>query len=84
VLTRTVRSPPAAPTDAAFAAVPAAQRQARLADRPAVADMVRAHVVPGYYPPGSLGKGGFNRTVFLLKSSRCCLISLGEIAYGQG
>jgi uncharacterized surface protein with fasciclin (FAS1) repeats len=51
------------PTDAAFAAVPEAQRQALLADPQALAAMVRAHVVSGYYPSGSLGQGRFNRTV---------------------
>jgi uncharacterized surface protein with fasciclin (FAS1) repeats len=56
-----------APTDAAFAALPPNQRAALLADPQALADVIRTHIVAGYYPPGSLGKhgpnGGFDRTV---------------------
>lgn len=56
-----------APTDAAFAALPQAQRDALLADPTALAALLRAHMVQGYYPPGSLGstpdEERYNRTV---------------------
>ena len=54
------------PTDEAFAALPSATRDAILSDPKAAADMLRAHIVPGYYPYGSLASrpgGGIDRTV---------------------
>jgi hypothetical protein len=82
------------PTDAAFAALPAAQRQALLADPQALADMVRAHVGAGYYPAGSLGLhgvgGGFDRTVTNMLGANLVLtggeklIVNGEIVAGGG
>jgi TolB protein len=48
-----------APTDAAFAALPKDQLDAFLADPNAL----RAYIVEGYYPTGTLGHGTFERTV---------------------
>jgi Fasciclin domain/Domain of unknown function (DUF4397) len=44
------------PTDDAFAAMPKAEREALLADPKALADLVRAHISPGYYPAQSFSK----------------------------
>jgi fasciclin domain-containing protein/uncharacterized protein DUF4397 len=44
------------PTDAAFAAMPKAKRDALLADPKALADLVRALISPGYYPAQSFSK----------------------------
>ncbi len=44
------------PTDAAFAAMPKAKREALMADPKALADLVRAHISPGYYPYRSFSK----------------------------
>jgi uncharacterized surface protein with fasciclin (FAS1) repeats len=54
------------PTDAAFAALPQAQRDALLSDAESLADLLHAHIVEGYYPPGSLAStpgGDIDRTV---------------------
>jgi uncharacterized surface protein with fasciclin (FAS1) repeats len=53
------------PTDQAFAAMPATQRDALLADPSALATMLRAHTIAGYVPRGSLAAtpgGSFDRT----------------------
>ncbi len=47
-----------APTDKAFAMLPKDQRDALLADPNAL----RAYIVEGYYPTGTLGHGTFDRT----------------------
>jgi transforming growth factor-beta-induced protein len=54
-----------APTDAAFAALPNDKRDALLADPKAFADLIRTHLVEGYFPYGTMGPihEGFNRTV---------------------
>jgi uncharacterized surface protein with fasciclin (FAS1) repeats len=56
-----------APTDEAFAALPKDKRDALLADQKASAELIRAHLVEGYFPPGTLasapGQEGFDRTV---------------------
>ncbi len=52
-----------APTDEAFEALPKEELNALMADPEALADLLRAHIVEGYYPFGSLGRGGINRTV---------------------
>ena len=44
------------PTDDAFAAMPKAERDALLANPKALADLVRAHISPGYYPAQSFSK----------------------------
>jgi hypothetical protein len=82
------------PTEAACAALPAAQRQALLAAPQTRADVSRSHIVAGYYPPGSLGKhgpsGGFDRTVTNLLGANLVLtggeklIVNGEIVAGGG
>ena len=58
------------PTDKAFADLPAAQRDALLADPAALADMLRSHTISGYVPRGSLATtpgGSFDRTFTNLK-----------------
>ncbi len=45
------------PTDQAFAAMPAADRDALLADPTALADLLRAHTIEAYVPRGSLTTG---------------------------
>jgi uncharacterized surface protein with fasciclin (FAS1) repeats len=53
------------PTDQAFAAMPAAERDALLADPAALADLLRAHTIEAYVPRGSLATtpgGTFDRT----------------------
>jgi uncharacterized surface protein with fasciclin (FAS1) repeats len=52
-----------APTDQAFAAMPKEELDALMADPEALADLLQAHIAPGYYPPGSLGRGLIDRTV---------------------
>jgi uncharacterized surface protein with fasciclin (FAS1) repeats len=56
-----------APTDDAFAALPKDKLDALLADPKAMVDLVRSHLVQGYYPISSLNQqfinGAFNRTV---------------------
>jgi hypothetical protein len=67
-----------APTDAAFAALPKAQRATLLADPKALADLVRAHMSSGYYPQDSLGTtplGYWNRTVTNLLGAKLVLRS---------
>jgi hypothetical protein len=44
------------PTDEAFGAMPKAERDALMADPKALADLVRAHISPGYYPYRSFSK----------------------------
>lgn len=44
-----------APTDEAFAALPKDQLDALLADPEVLADVLRYHIVEGYYPQGALG-----------------------------
>ena len=54
-----------APTDAAFAALPKAKREALLADPKALGDLVRNYIVAGYVPRGSLAEtpgGPLDRT----------------------
>jgi Fasciclin domain/Domain of unknown function (DUF4397) len=54
-----------APTDAAFAALPKEKLDALLADPKALADLIHAHLIEGYFPYGTIGPigQGFNRTV---------------------
>ena len=47
-----------APTDEAFAALPKEELDALMADPEALADLLRAHIAPGYYPPGSRNRDG--------------------------
>jgi Fasciclin domain/Domain of unknown function (DUF4397) len=44
------------PTDDAFATMPKAERDALLANPKALADLVRGHISPGYYPAQSFSK----------------------------
>jgi hypothetical protein len=68
-----------APTDQAFAALPDAARQALLADPQALADVLRAHIVAGYYPPGTLAHPGFTRTVTNLRGAPLALPPNGQV-----
>ncbi len=67
------------PTDDAFAAMPKDQRDALLADPKALADVLRAHIVAGYYPPGSLarapGAGSFDHTITNLLGAKLVLLT---------
>jgi uncharacterized surface protein with fasciclin (FAS1) repeats len=67
------------PTDEAFAALPKDQLAALLADPKALADLLRSHVVAGYYPPGVLGQGGFDRTVTNLLGAKLGLTGGGQL-----
>lgn len=53
------------PTDAAFAALAKDKLDALLADPKALADLIHAHLIEGYFPYGTMGPvgQGFNRTV---------------------
>ena len=71
-----------APTDAAFAALPKDQRDALLADPQALGDLLRSHIVEGYYPPRSLSPNpadtGINRTVTNLLGAPLALLKNGD------
>ena len=56
-----------APTDEAFDALPKEELDALMADPEALADLLRAHIVEGYYPFGRtrLGQGGITATNLL-------------------
>jgi uncharacterized surface protein with fasciclin (FAS1) repeats len=66
-----------APTDAAFAALPKDTLAAFMADPTALGDLLRSHIVEGYFPAGSLGTngptGGFNRTVTTMRGTNLVL-----------
>ena len=64
-----------APTDEAFEALPKEELDALMADPEALADLLRAHIVEGYSPPGSLGRGGIDRTVTNLLGEELALTS---------
>lgn len=66
-----------APTDEAFAALPEEELEALMADPKALADLLRAHIAPGYYPPGSLGRGLIDRTVTNLLGAELVLTGGG-------
>jgi hypothetical protein len=68
-----------APTDEAFEALPKEELDALMADPETLADLLRAHIVEGYYPPGSLGSGGIDRTVTNLLGSELVLTGGGEL-----
>lgn len=50
-----------APTDEAFDALPPAEREALLKDPQALASLMKAHMVDGYYPHGSLYRNIYGR-----------------------
>jgi uncharacterized surface protein with fasciclin (FAS1) repeats len=66
-----------APREEAFAALPKDKLDALLADPKALTDLLRGHIVEGYYPGGSLasapGVPGFNRTVTNLRGEQLTL-----------
>ncbi len=66
-----------APTDEAFAALPKEELDALIADPDALADLLRAHIAAGYYPPGSLGRGRIDRTVTNLLGAELVLTGGG-------
>ncbi len=51
------------PSDEAFAALSKDQLAALMADPKALANFLQAYIVAGFYPSGTLGHGGFDRTV---------------------
>jgi len=62
-----------APTDSAFAALPKKQLDALLADPPALANLLRNHIVAEYVPRGSLAKtpgGVLDRTLVNLLGAK--------------
>jgi hypothetical protein len=71
-----------APTDAAFAALPKDQRDALLADPQALGDLLRSHIVDGYYPPRSLSPNppntDINRTVTNMLGAPLALLKNGD------
>jgi uncharacterized surface protein with fasciclin (FAS1) repeats len=74
------------PTDHAFAALPTATRDALMADPKALADLVRSHIVAGYYPHGSLARrpgGNVDRTVTNLLGAKLVLLG-GEAGSETG
>jgi uncharacterized surface protein with fasciclin (FAS1) repeats len=54
-----------APTDQAFAALPKDKLDALMSDPKALADLIHAHLIEGYFPSGTMGQvsHGFNRTI---------------------
>ncbi len=78
-----------APTDEAFEALPKEEFDALMADPKALADLLRAHIVEGYYPFGSLGRGGIDRTVTNLLGAELALTSgegfaINSVTMGSG
>jgi uncharacterized surface protein with fasciclin (FAS1) repeats len=67
------------PTDKAFAALPKAQLDALMAEPNVLADVLRAHIVEGYYPTGTLITGRiadrFERTVSNMLGAKLALFS---------
>ncbi len=67
------------PTDEAFAALPKAQLDALMANPKVLADVLRAHIVEGYYPPATLITGRFadrfERTVSNMLGAKLALTS---------
>jgi len=74
------------PTDDAFAAMPKDKRDVLMADPKALADLIRSHIVAGYYPHGSLAGrpgGNINRTVTNLLGAKLVLLG-GEAGSETG
>jgi Tol biopolymer transport system component len=63
-----------APTDAAFAALPKDQLDALMSDP----NVLRAYIVEGYYPTGTLGHGTFDRTVTNLLGEPLVLLDIDD------
>ncbi len=59
-----------APTDEAFAALPKEQRDALMDDPKARTDLLHTHIIPGYFPTGTLGHGGVDRSMTNLLGER--------------
>jgi uncharacterized surface protein with fasciclin (FAS1) repeats len=75
------------PTDDAFAALPKAHRDALLADPKALGTVLRAHIVAGYYPAGSLARtpgGNVDRTVTNLLGAKLVLLGGNDTLYING
>lgn len=75
------------PTDEAFAALPEDRLSALLADRDALADFLRYHIVGGYYPPGSFSGevyGTVDRTLENLTGAPLRLFAFGDTFYING
>lgn len=67
-----------APTDEAFEALPKEELDALMADSDALADLLRTHIAPGYYPPGTLGRGVIDRTATNLSGEELVLTGGGD------
>jgi uncharacterized surface protein with fasciclin (FAS1) repeats len=70
-----------APTDKAFAALPKDKLDAIISDPKALSDLLRRHIVEGYYPPATLATGRFmgyfDRTVTNLLGEKLTVNSSG-------
>jgi Fasciclin domain len=66
-----------APRDEAFAALPKDKLDALLADPKALADLLRGHIVEGFFPRGTMSSApgviGYNRTVTNLRGEQLTL-----------
>lgn len=74
-----------APTDEAFAALPKDKLNALMADQQALTNLVRRHIVQGYYPPATLIAGHyehrFDRTVTNMLGEKLALLTNDEGAF---
>ncbi|MDQ3399102.1 MAG: fasciclin domain-containing protein, partial [Deinococcota bacterium] len=71
------------PTDEAFAALPEGRLEALMADPEALADLLRNHIVEGYYPTGNLsgevyGYGPIDRTLTNMLGAELKLSNVGS------
>jgi hypothetical protein len=69
-----------APGNDAFAALPKAQFDALMADPKALGELLRSHLVEGYFPYGALGPvgRGVNRTVTNMRGEQLKLLSVDD------
>ena len=75
------------PTDEAFAALPEGKLDALMADPEALADLLRYHLIEGYYPPGSLSGeayGTVDRTLTNLMGTDLRLFAFDNTFYLNG
>ena len=76
------------PTDEAFAALGKEKLDTLMSDRQALVDLLRRHIVEGYYPPATLITGHyehrFDRTVTSLLGERLALLTNDQGAFING
>lgn len=68
------------PTDEAFTKLPQSQREVLIGDPEALANLLRYHIVEGYYPPGSLSGeeyGRIDRTLTNMMGAELTLSNVG-------